>query len=150
MLQKWFLVDERVRFIIMASLNMVFRYFIFVLLGVIFGTLHYQKILLAMWLISSVIAFYSYKTLVFSTQGNHLKEYGKSVLIWGFSYIINAVVLDVLVVKAAFNVYAAQAVVISFLLITNYLLFKHFAFKKPETIWSRWEKMLRFFDLFSK
>ena len=67
MLQKWFSVDERVRFIIMASLNMVFRYFIFVLLGVIFGTLHYQKILLAMWLVSSVIAFYSYKTLVFNT-----------------------------------------------------------------------------------
>lgn len=150
MLSKWFALDERLRFIVMASLNMVLRYGLFVVLGVVFGTLHYQKILLFMWLISSVIAFYSYKTLVFNTQGNHLKEYGKSVLIWILSYVINAFVLDLLVAKAQLNVYAAQAVAISFLLITNYLLFKHFAFRKPETLWSRWEKMLRVFDLFSK
>lgn len=150
MLQKWFEIDERVRFIFMASLNMVFRYLLFVVLGFVFGTAHYQHILLLMWLISSFIAFYSYKTLVFNTQGNHLKEYGKSLMIWCLSYVVNAFVLDLLVVYAQFNVYAAQAVAISFLLITNYLLFKHFAFKKPETFWSRWEKLLRVFDLFSK
>ena len=146
LIDHWFETDERVRFTIMASLNMGMRYLLFVFLSLIFTTLHYQLVLLAMWLISSFIAFYSYKKLVFATQGNHLKEYLKSISIWILSYFINAGVLALLISHWQVNLYLAQAFAISFLLITNYLLFKHFAFRQPAPL-KPWEKLLKFFDI---
>ena len=122
------------------------RYLIFVALVFAFGSLHYQLTLLFMWLISSFIAFYSYKKLVFITQGNHLQEYLKSISVWILSYFINAGILSLLVDKLMFNLYLAQGIAISFLLITNYLLFKHFAFSRPHKL-SWWEKLLSMFDI---
>ena len=144
--QHWFTLDERVRFAITASCNMGLRYLICVALVFAFGNLHYQLTLLLMWLISSFIAFYSYKKLVFATEGNHLQEYLKSISIWILSYFINAGVLVLLVEKLDWNLYLAQAVAIGFLLVTNYLLFKHFAFRKPSPL-RRWEKLLSMFDI---
>lgn len=144
--QRWSAIDERVRFAIAASCNMGLRYLIFVALVFAFGSLHYQLTLLFMWLISSFIAFYSYKKLVFVTQGNHLQEYLKSISVWILSYFINAGILSLLVDKLMFNLYLAQGIAISFLLITNYLLFKHFAFSRPHPL-SWWEKLLSMFDI---
>lgn len=144
--QRWFATDERVRFAIAASCNMGLRYLIFIALVFAFGNLHYQITLLFMWLISSFIAFYSYKKLVFATQGNHLQEYLKSISVWILSYFINAGILSLLVNKLVLNLYLAQGIAISFLLITNYLLFKHFAFSRPHKF-SWWEKLLSMFDI---
>ena len=141
MLSKWFGYDERLRFIIMAAVNMVFRYGLFVVLELVLVSLNYQVVLALMWLISSFVAFYSYKKMVFVTEGNHLKEYGKSILIWILSYVFNAYALSVFVEQWQWNIFAAQAVAILFLLVSNYLLFKHFAFKKDKA-YRWWEKLL--------
>ncbi len=146
MIDHWFELDERLRFITMASLNMVLRYLIFILLSLAFGSIHYQFNLLLMWLLSSFIAFYSYKKLVFDTQGNHLQEYLKSIGIWILSYIINAALLSLLVSRLQWNLYLAQGAAIGVLLISNYLLFKHFAFRRPAPL-SLWEKILSMFDI---
>ena len=75
----WFLIDEKVRFLVLAMTNMFIRYVLFVVLGALFSVLHYQAVLVLTWALSSVVAFLSYKVLVFRTEGNHLKEYGKSL-----------------------------------------------------------------------
>ena len=149
LIDHWFETDERIRFTITASLNMGLRYLLFIALSLIFTTLHYQQTLLLMWLISSFIAFYSYKKLVFSTEGNHLQEYLKSIAIWTLSYFINAGILSLLVTKYQINLYIGQAVAICFLLISNYLLFKHFAFRKPAPM-TLLEKLLSMFDIIHK
>ena len=149
LINHWFETDERIRFAIMASINMGLRYLLFVLLSLIFTTMHYQVTLLFMWLISSFIAFYTYKKLVFSTQGNHLQEYLKSIAIWILSYFINAGILSLLVTKHQINLYLSQGIAICFLLISNYLLFKHFAFRKPIPM-TTWEKLLSMFDIIKK
>lgn len=149
LIDHWFETDERLRFGILASTNMAFRYFLFVILGMMFGALHYQLLLLAMWSVSSVIAFYSYKILVFATSGNHMREYLKCALIWSLSYVINAGILAVLTGYWRVNVYVAQAVAIAALLVVNYLLFKHFAFRQEHAL-SRWENFLEVFDIFRK
>ena len=134
----WFLIDEKVRFLVLAMTNMFFRYVLFVFLGALFSVLHYQAVLVLTWALSSVVAFFSYKILVFRTEGNHLKEYGKSLLIWCLSYFVNAM-------KLLWNVYVAQGMAILFLAAVNYLLFKHFAFKQPrkrtllERLYNLWE-----------
>ncbi len=142
----WFDTPESIRFTLLASLNMGFRYVLFISLSLLFSNLHYQVTLFLMWFISSFIAFYSYKKLVFNTQGNHLKEYLKSIAIWTLSYIINAGLLEIMIEHMHFNLYLAQTIAIGFLLITNYLLFKHFAFRKPAPL-RYWEKVLSIFDI---
>ena len=77
LIDHWFDFDERLRFGFLASVNMLFRYLLFVVLGLVFSTLHYQVILLIMWLLSSLVAFYSYKVLVFQSGGSHVREYMK-------------------------------------------------------------------------
>lgn len=144
----WFNIDEKIRFALLAAINMGFRYLLFVVLGIMFHHLNYQIVLALMWFLSSFVAFYSYKRLVFRTKGNHLKEYGKSVVTWILSYLINAIILYLLVEKLQMNVYVGQAIAIAALLIINYLLFKHFAFKKEEL--TRWERFLQLFDNFVK
>ncbi len=133
--RRWFALDEKVRFVIAGIGNMGIRYLIFVLLGLVFTVNRYQIILLVTWLSSSVIAFLSYKYLVFRTEGNHMKEFVKSLLIWCLSYILNAALLEVLVGRLQWNVYAAQGLVIVLIVVINYLLFKHFAFKKQKESW---------------
>ena len=149
LLDHWFETDERIRFSIMASLNMGLRYLLFIILSLLFTTLHYQFTLLLMWLISSFIAFYTYKKFVFSTQGNHLQEYLKSIAIWILSYFINAGILSLLINRYQINLFLGQGIAICFLLISNYLLFKHFAFRQPSPL-KRWEKLFKLFDILPK
>ena len=144
MARRWFLIDEKVRFVIAGIVNMAIRYLIFVLLGLFFSVSRYQLILLTTWLLSSVIAFFSYKHLVFRTEGNHLKEFVKSLLIWCLSYVLNAALLEVLAGRLAWNVYLAQAAAIVLIVAVNYLLFKHFAFRQQkksllEHLYNLWE-----------
>jgi len=125
----WFGIDEKVRFAIMASVNMALRFMIFSGLALLFSPERYQLLLAATWFVSSFIAFASYKFLVFPAEGNHLHQYAKSLLIWICSYFINILILTFLIERERWDPYLAQAAAISFLLIVNYLLFKHFAFK---------------------
>ena len=134
-MKNWFKIDEKIRFIITGIFNMFLRYVIFVFLGIGLGTSHYQLVLLASWLLSSVVAFLSYKHLVFQTEGNHIKEFIKSVLIWIVSYFINAALLMLLVGYFALNTYLAQGMAIILIVVINYTLFKYFAFKQRKKTW---------------
>lgn len=145
----WFEIDERIRFVVVAIGNMLLRYLIFVMIGVATVMIHYQAVLALSWLLSSVFAFMALKWLVFKTEGSHLKEYGRSLLVWTLSYLINAVLLGILVREIGVNVYLSQAVVLTLITILNYLLFKHFAFRQTKPL-SAWERAVKFFNVFSK
>ena len=93
----WFGIDEKVRFAIMASVNMALRFMIFSGLALLFSPERYQLLLAATWFVSSFIAFASYKFLVFPAEGNHLHQYAKSLLIWICSYFINILILTFLI-----------------------------------------------------
>lgn len=135
-MSEWFALDEKLRFVITGIGNMGIRYLLFVLLGMLFTVGHYQLILLGSWFLSSFTAFFAYKVLVFRTEGNHAKEFGKSLLIWCLSYFLNALLLGFLAGRMMWNVYLAQGLVILFLVVVNYLLFKHFAFKRQRKSWA--------------
>ncbi len=141
---QWFKIDERLRFVAIGLINTVIRYLLFIAAGMLIGIRHYQYALIASWFLSSFTAFLGYKLLVFQSSGSHLKEYGKSVLIWTVSYFINALMLSALVGKLSINAYLAQGLSITVLTVINYLLFKHFAFRPPqktflEKIYNLWE-----------
>ena len=140
----WFMIDERIRFVMVGFGNTLIRYAIFVILGVITSISHYQIILLASWLLSSVTAFFFFFFLVFETSGNHWKEYGRSLIVWTLSYFINALFLEILIKNLMLNPYLAQAIAILFIMVINYLLFKHFAFKIERKNFI--EKLFGFFE----
>ncbi len=129
MSKKWFSIDERIRFLISATFVMFLRFLIFSALGLIYSPVHYQIILAITWATSSIFAFVIYKFLVFTAPGNHLHQYLKSLVIWTLSYFFNTLILMLLIDILNMGPYISQAIAISFLLLTNYLLFKHFAFK---------------------
>ena len=58
--ERWFLIDEKVRFVIAGIGNMGVRYLIFILLGLAFTVRHYQAILFFSWFLSSFTAFLAY------------------------------------------------------------------------------------------
>lgn len=144
----WFEVDERIRFLITAVINMFIRYLLFVVIGWGLGR-HYQLTLLGAWIVSSFLAFGIYKKLVFRTEGNHLKEYFRSLLIWLQSYVVNALILALLTGYWGLNANAAQALALTVIMGINYLLFKHFAFKKVRPL-TKWERLQGFFNVFGK
>lgn len=135
----WFALDDKIRFLIVGLANTGVRYLIFAFLTFFFTALHYQFSLFLSWMLSSFTAFLAYKILVFETEGNHLKEYLKSILTWTISYILNAFLLELLVSYLGLNVLAAQALALTVITVNNYLLFKHFAFKKEKvSVWKKW------------
>ena len=137
--ENWFALDEKVRFLVTGLFNTAVRYTVFVLVTLWLTPARYQVNLLLSWMLSSVPAFLIYKHLVFETAGNHLKEYLKSVLTWVVSYVLNAVILEILAGRLMWNVYLAQAVAVIVITVNNYLLFKHFAFKRKKvSVWEKW------------
>lgn len=130
MIHSWFKINEKLRFLILASFNMAIRYLIFVIIGIITGITHYQIVLACSWFLSVFVAFYSYKYLVFSSKGSHIQEFTKSLAIWILSYFLNVFLLTFLIEKLNFNAYVAQGIIICFIFVINYFLFKHFAFAK--------------------
>lgn len=136
----------------MCSFNMAIKYALFVLFGVLFSVLHYQIILALSWFVSSVLAFYCYKILVFKSNGSFVGEFCKSLVVWSVSYVINAFCLEFLVKECQLEPYVAQALIIASLFIINYFLFKHFAFKTEhkwcEKIYKKLFWILLFFLLF--
>lgn len=127
-MEQWFALNEKLRFLILAGINMFIRYLLFIGFGFMMGTRHYQIILALSWGLSVFVAFLSYKYLVFGSKGKHLPEFLRSVLIWFFTYLFNVYMLDFLVAKMGLNVYLAQGIIICIIFVVNYFLFKNFAF----------------------
>ena len=139
----WFEIDERWRYLTVAVVNVALKYVAFAVL-LFFYANNYQLNLLLSWIFSSFTAFLGYKILVFATEGNHLREYLKSLAILSWSYLINSFFLWVAVKKLLFNPYLSQAVILFGLTTVNFVLFKHFAFKQQKMHF--WEKIYAVFS----
>lgn len=126
--QNWFALNEKIRFLIIALANNVFRYAAFVFLIFLFGAHIYQFNLFLAWMVSVVTAFVALKYLVFETKGNHVKEFLRSAATLAAGYVLNAILLWLFVKVFNFNIIFAQALALSLIVINNYILFRHFAF----------------------
>lgn len=132
----WFRLPDKLRFLLVGGFNAVVAYILYVLLVLMMGEKNYQIALVLSWVISSFSSFTTQKIFVFCTRGklrDWLKEYIKCVGIWVTSYIINAVVLELLVEKCEMNPYIGQIFANACTMVTGYILMKYFAFnnKKP-------------------
>ena len=127
--KKWFKIPDKIRFLFIGGLNAVISYFVFVLAVFVIGNKYYQICAALQWGISSVFSFVNQKVFVFGTKGNWIMEYLKCCATWLISYIMNALILEVLVKYCRMNVYLAQILSIFSVSVLTYVLFKYFAFR---------------------
>lgn len=126
----WFNLPDKIRFLLVGGLNAGISYLIFSLICIFVGENYYQASLATSWIISSGISFTTQRFLVFNVEGNIFKQYCKCCTTWIFSYLINAILLEIFVQKLELNVYLAQIVATLTCAIFTYILFKTFAFRK--------------------
>ena len=127
--KKWFKIPDKIRFLFIGGLNAVISYFVFVLAVFVIGDKYYQICAALQWGISSIFSFVNQKVFVFGTKGNWIREYLKCCATWLISYIMNALILEVLVKHCRMNVYLAQILSIFSVSVLTYVLFKYFAFR---------------------
>lgn len=129
MFEKWCLIPDKIRFLLIGGCNAAFSYIIFAIAIHFIGEAHYQLCVALQWIISSVFSFTNQKLFVFCTKGNWLSEYCKCCTTWVVSYAVNALILEFLVRFVTKNVYVGQFFSIMCTAVVTYVLFKHFAFK---------------------
>ncbi len=129
-MKNWFSISDKIRFFIIGTLNAGISYVIYSLLVFCFGQNSYQIALAAAWIISSITSFTTQRCFVFNIEGNLFKQYCKCCTTWFFSYLINALLLEVFVKKLVLNVYFAQILATLACAVFTYVLFKTFAFRK--------------------
>ena len=133
LLKKWFLINDKIRFVIIGGLNALISYTIFILFIVAFTKQHYQLCVALQWFFSSFISYLNQKFLVFNTVGNYIKEYLKCCFSWVISYLLNVVILEILMRLYLKNVYISQFLSLLIVSIATYILFKYFAFGNKKT-----------------
>ena len=128
--QKWFSLDDKIRFVIIGCINAGISYLIFALCLFIFGDSLRQLCVALQWIISSVFSYLNQKFFVFNTRGNYVKEYLKCCSTWFVSYLLNVLILELLVKFCIKNVLVSQFISLLTVSIVTYVLFKYFAFSK--------------------
>jgi putative flippase GtrA len=125
----WYKIDDKIRFLLVGGFNFCVSYIIYSVVCIVLGTEFYQVSLALAWIFSSIVSFTTQKILVFQGTDFWLKEYLKCCTTWFFSYLINAIALEILVKIVHINVYLAQVFATAICAVFTYILFKQFAFK---------------------
>lgn len=129
----WFGIDDKIRFLIIGAVNAAISYAIFAAALYLIGQNRYQICVALQWGISSIFSYLNQKFFVFCTKGNYVKEYLKCCTTWLVSYLINVLILEALMKFVLKNAYIAQFISIFLVSVITYVLFKYFAFKKPNS-----------------
>jgi putative flippase GtrA len=127
-----FLKNEKLRYLLVGGYNTAFGYILFVLLLILLkNRVHYLVVLVISHVISVTNAYLAYKFLVFKTQGEWLREFGKFNIVYLGVLIINLVALPVMVEWLSIKPAIGQAWFVLITIIVSYLGHKHFSFKTP-------------------
>ena len=126
----WFNLSDKIRFLLVGGFNASISYLIFSIICIILGEEYYQIALAIAWILSSIVSFTTHRCFVFPVKGNLFKQYCKCCTTWIFSYLINAILLEILVRKVQMSVYSSQILATFACAIFTYILFKTFAFRR--------------------
>lgn len=126
----WFNLPNKIRFLIIGSVNAVVSFCFYSIFCIILGSSNYQLSLVLSWLISSIFSFTLQKYFVFQSRGNWFREYTKCCITWSLSYLLNVLFLEICVKYLILNIFISQIISTFMVAIFTYILFKNFAFKK--------------------
>ena len=129
MVDLWFNLPQKLRFLLAGGFNTAVGYSL-VFLGQYFlgGYMFPQVIFGLAYLISSLSSFTVMKHLVFRTSGNYLREYLKYLSSSVTSALIGLGVLSLVVDFLGGNEYLGQFLAMSASVVTSYIMLKYYAF----------------------
>ncbi len=129
LLNLFFKLPEKIRFLLVGGTNTVVGYAIFVSLHFVFQQfLHYNVILALQYIIGINISYLTMKYFVFQTKGNYRSEYMKTFSSYILIYLLNAFLLFALQ-KISIHIYVAQLTALCLITIITYLLHKYINYR---------------------
>lgn len=126
--QFWMRFPEKIRYLLVGGYNTVISYALYALFLYLMQESYPQAALLLSNLVASVNSYWTQKIYVFGTKGNYWNEYVRCLFSWGCSYVLNAGLLALFLMKL--NPYTAQVLALALVTINSYLMLKYIAFRK--------------------
>ena len=130
LVRKYGQYGQQVRYLSVGAWNTLFGYGAYALL---YWLLHQHMSYVLILIPSTVIAitqnYFGYKFIVFRTQGNYVREYLRTYLVYGTAFLINLGALPLLVEVAGLPPLAAQALITGVTVVLSYFFYKHYAFR---------------------
>ena len=124
------LMSQRFRYLFVGLWNTIFGYAVgnflyYVLLE------QYHIILISSFgnIVAISMSFITYKLFVFKTEGNWLKEYLRSYLVYGLSAIIGVIFVWIFVNGFKLEYWIAQGIIIILTIVVSYLGHKHYTYR---------------------
>lgn len=123
----WMRFPEKGRFLLVGGYNTALSYGIFAALAGLGAAA--QAALFAAFVLSSLNSFLTQKTFVFGTKGDYCGEYGRCLVVWAISYLLNAALLFVFMDAAGMNPYAGQLCALCIVTVFSFPMLKYGAFR---------------------
>ena len=138
------------RYLLIGGWNTLFGYTCFFLmnrwLSQVMPVYSYIAASLASNMISITVAFLGYKWVVFRTKGNYLREWFRSLMVYGGTMVFSAVALAPLVGLIRHTThyqteapYISAAMVAIITMISSFFGHKHLSFREAKTVTERCE-----------
>ncbi len=128
----WFMINQKIRFLLVGGFNTVLAYAVFAVLYQLMG-LDYNISLITQYFITVNVSFLTMRYYVFQSHGNLKKEYVKALSVYVGMYFFNAFALNFFVVILALNPLLGQALYLIISTILTFLLHKYFSFRQSKT-----------------
>ncbi len=131
--------DQRLAFLLVGGFNTAFGFLAFVGFDRLYaalapqwgGVVHNTVTLACAHLVSVVVAFVLYRTLVFRVTGQVWRDLLRFESVYLVSLGVNWVLLNLLTVVLGLPAILAHALVISVIAVVSFFGHKHFSFRRP-------------------
>ena len=131
--------DQRLAFLLVGGFNTAFGFLAFVGFDRVYAGLpsqlgevvHSPVTLACAHLVSVIVAFVLYRTLVFRVTGQVWRDLVRFESVYLVSLGVNWVLLNLLTVVLGLPAILAQALVVSVIAVVSFFGHKHFSFRRP-------------------
>jgi putative flippase GtrA len=120
---------EQLLYIVVGAWNTVFGYGVWALMQYLLGDyLHYLVIVVLAWPIAVLNAYLGYRYVVFRSRGSVLRELPRFSLVYVVALVANLVLLPIALRVLPINIYLAQAVLTTLVIVGGYVGHKYYSF----------------------
>lgn len=131
LIQFWFSLNEKIRFLLVGGYNTAFAYLLFCILEFwLSARFSYLLLLCIAHFISVINSFFSFRIFVFQSKGKIFTEYLRVNLVYLLYLLFNSIMLYLLNTVVGMNLFIAQFICIAVLSIIFYLIHKFFSFTR--------------------
>ena len=132
--------DQRLAFLLVGGFNTAVGFFAFVAFDRLYAAsapqwsvvLHNTLTLGCAHLLSVIVAFVLYRTLVFRVRGQLWRDAVRFESVYLVSLGVNWALLNLLTIGAGLDALPAQAIVVTVIAVISFFGHKHFSFRRPD------------------